>query len=619
MKVSFWHPLLFIFIFSILHTSWSCSQSSHNGELYVSLQGDDSFPGTKEKPLRSLAKAGEMAKAGDVCYIREGTYGEVLRPQHSGVEAKPITFRSYPGEQVIISAFEAVEGWTHDRDLVWKAEVDWDLGQGNLVLAEGVVCDLARWPNHSAADPFILNTLRNSGGSEKEVKKDAYLDYNPGIPPWNWQEGGSIYFFGDAKGSGWLAWRSFIKARDGNRVYFDLPRSWIGSYHAPADSGEFYLQGIREALDYPYEWYLSKDGFLFLQLPEGRQPEEGKVLMRKRRVCIDLHKKNHVILQDLAVIGGSVEVTGGASSNRISGITSYYGHHTAGIVDDYQTFKQSIHLEGDNNILEKCEIAFGAGSGVRVSGKGNRVENCLIHDFNTLGSYDAPVILRDGSYTLLKGNTIYRAGRDGIQMFHSESEIAYNDVSNTNLIAHDCGPIYTLGGPFNSEIHHNWFHDVGGRGELYKGCGIYLDNSSVGFSVHHNVVWNTRWSSIQINLNATDIDIYNNTFWKGSETMGWWRPKVGEFPRLTEDTKFENVRVYNNLSDDDTWDPQCILEGNLSLDFDPFVNSAQGDFSLKEDPGRDVGAYVFGEKPWKAGINWDPSTALLNETILSKF
>jgi hypothetical protein len=214
--------------------------------------------------------------------------------------------------------------------------------------------------------------------------------------------------------------------------------------------------------------------------------------------------------------------------------------------------------------------------------------------------------MRDGQGTLLKNNTIYRAGRDGIQMFHRESEIAYNDVSQTNLIAHDCGPIYTLGGPFNSEIHHNWFHDVGGRGKLYKGCGIYLDNSSVGFSVHHNVVWNTRWSSIQINLNATDIDIYNNTFWNGSETMGWWRPKVGEFPGLTEDTRFENVRVWNNLSNDDTWDPQCILEDNLSLDTDPFVHSLGGDFRLLEDPGRDVGAYKYGEGFWKAGIDWDP-------------
>ncbi len=582
----------------------SCRPPLDNGELYVAPNGNDSNPGTIDKPIRTLEKAARLATAGTVCYIREGTYYEVLKPSHSGEEDQAITFRSYPGERVVISALEPLTGWVHDSEQVFRTEVKWDLGQENLVLAEGVVCDLARWPNHTSSDPFDLNILRNTGGSEKSVEKDAFLEYTPGIPQFDWQEGGSVYFFGDAPGCGWLAWRSYIKATEGNKLYFDLPGSWIGANHAPADSGEFYLQGIKEVLDYPYEWYLSKDKILYLQLPEGRKPADGDVLIRKRKVCIDLDGRDHIVIQDLAVIGGSIEVTEFASHNHISGITSFYGNHTAGIVNDYQTYSQSVHIKGDYNILERSELAYGAGTGVRVEGDGNLVLDNLIHDFNTLGCYDAPVIMRNGSNTVLKNNTIYNAGRDGIQMFHRDSEIAFNDVYNTNLIAHDCGPIYTLGGPFNSEIHHNWFHDVGGRGHLYKGTGIYLDNSSVGFSVHHNVVWNTRWSSIQINLDAKDIIIYNNTFWNGSEAMGWWRPKVGEFPGLKADTKFENVKVLNNLSNDDTWDPQTIQENNLSTQEDPFVNSAGGDFRLKEDLGSDLGAYKFGED-WKAGIEWD--------------
>lgn len=597
----------FVFL-CLLGLLTACSGSREPGELYVALTGDDSNPGTLEKPFKTLGKAAREALPGDVCFIREGSYEEVLRPANSGLPESPITFRSYPGEKVVISALEKLKGWEHDAEQVYRTKVNWDLGQENMILAEGVVCDLARWPDKVSEDPFDLNVLRNSGGSENTEFENAFLDYGPGLPDFDWEKGGSIYFFGDAKGCGWLAWRSFIKASEGNRVFFELPGSWIGANHAPGMGGEFYLQGIREVLDYPYEWYLSDDKTLYLQLSDGKKPEDGSVMMRKREVCIDLSGRSNIHIMDLAVIGGSIELTRSASSNVLSGLTSYYGNHTAGITEDYQSYSQSINISGNDNIVESCEIAYGAGSGVRISGKNNKLLNCLIHDFNTLGCYDAPLIMRSGRDTEIRNNTIYAAGRDGIQMFHKDSEIAYNDVSSTNLIAHDCGPIYTLGGPFNSEIHHNWFHDVGGRGDLYKGTGIYLDNSSVAFSVHHNVVWNTRWSSIQINLDAKDIEVYNNTFWNGSETMGWWRPVVGEFPGLKADTKFENVKVFNNLANEPTWDPQTILEGNLTLDDDPFVNSAKGDFRLKRDLGQDVGAYVYGEEGWTAGIDWDPAS-----------
>lgn len=584
----------------------SCSTEEGAKSWYVSADGgSDNNPGTLKRPFQTLAKAAESAGAGDICYIREGTYREVLRPKQSGNAGMPVTFTSYENEQVIISCMETLSGWEKDAGEVYRCAVPWNLGQDNMVMADGRVCTLARWPDEVDGDPFTLNSLRNTGGSMKEVKKDAWLEYG-GIPDWPWDEGGSLFFFGDDKGCGWIAWRSFITTTEKDRVYCDLPSSWVGSYHAPGAGGEFFLQGIREALDHDYEWYMDKEDMLYLQLPGGRQPADGEVSLRKRKQAIDLGGLEYIVVKDLAVIGGSIDMDRGASHNVLSGITSYYGSYTAGVMDHYLSGSQSLMIDGDENHVERCELAYGSGSGIYVKGDGNVIEDCLVHDFDYLGSYDGPVIMRHGSGSKLLRNTIYNAGRDGIQFFHKDSEVAYNDVSRTNLINHDCGPIYTLGGPYHSEIHHNWFHDVGGRGDLYKGCGIYLDNSSVAFSVHHNVVWNTRWSSIQINLNATDIEIYNNTFWNGSETMGWWRPRAGEALSLKEDTHFRNVKVFNNLANEGTWDPECILENNMTLDDDPFVNSVTGDFRPTRDLGQDVGAYAFGGEFWKAGISWDP-------------
>ena len=202
-------------------------------------------------------------------------------------------------------------------------------------------------------------------------------------------------------------------------------------------------------------------------------------------------------------------------------------------------------------------------------------------------------------------------------MFNSGSEIAYNDISHSNLIADDCGLLYTVGGPYNMTIHHNWLHDTYSRGSLYKAAGIYLDNDAEAFLVHHDVVWNTEWSSIQINLDGTNIDVFNNTLWDASAAMGAWH---------REGTQFTDVRVWNNLADNGAWEPQSDKQNNFTTYGDPFQDFAGRNFVPKAgsgpiDYGRpiegitgthyglapDAGAYEYGAPSWKAGIDWDPA------------
>jgi len=85
---------------------------------------------------------------------------------------------------------------------------------------------------------------------------------------------------------------------------------------------------------------------------------------------------------------------------------------------------------------------------------------------------------RNGINTKLLNNRIVRGGRDAIQIINKNSEVAWNDVSYSNLIADDCGLIYVIGSNPNIDFHHNWFHDARGRGKLFKAAGIYLDSSN---------------------------------------------------------------------------------------------------------------------------------------------
>ncbi|WP_299710003.1 T9SS type A sorting domain-containing protein [uncultured Tenacibaculum sp.] len=603
-------------------------QLSHARDIYVSKKGNDANNGSATAPFLTIQKASSIAQPGDVIIIGGGTYEETIRPARSGRAGSPIVYTAKQGEKVIVSAMQALRGWQKDNGVIYKTKVDWDLGQENFVMNGNVAMDLARWPNNTDGKPFTLNSLRNDGGSNKNVSNGAFLTSSK-IPNINWK-GGAIFFYGDRPGSGWIAWKAFITSSSSGRVNFNLDKNptWIRTFHDPASKGDFYLEGVKGALDYQNEWWFnSQTKELFVQMPSGGAPVNGKVQMRRRKVTIDLNQRNFIEIKNLAVFGGAILMKSNSNNNRLYKVSSFYGNHTQGIFKGFNAGKPSVEVNGKNNVVEKCEIAFSAATGVRLGGNSNRLVNNYIHDFNYLGSYDAPLVARGGTDNKILRNTIFNSGRDGINFNGNRCEIGYNDVSRSNLINDDCALFYTVGGPQNTEIHHNWFHDAESRGKLKKAAGIYLDNDAEAFSVHHNVVWNVEWTNVQINWDGKDLDIFNNTLVKAKGgTMGAWH-KAG--------TKFTNVKVWNNITDrkvtdqagnqetEVTWEPQSDKQNNL-IDKNSFVNHAGNNFKLKPnakavDYGRvingitngykgkapDVGAYELGDN-WVPGINWNP-------------
>ncbi len=85
-----------------------CSMSLAR-DYYVSVDGVDKNPGTKERPLWTIQKAADKMTAGDTCYVRAGTYYETVKVKNSGTKEKPISFVAWPKEAVTISGIEPVE------------------------------------------------------------------------------------------------------------------------------------------------------------------------------------------------------------------------------------------------------------------------------------------------------------------------------------------------------------------------------------------------------------------------------------------------------------------------------------------------------------------------------
>ena len=90
-------------------------------EYHVALNGKDGNPGTAAAPLRTIQRAAELARPGDVVTVHAGVYRECVRPPRGGSsDAARIVFRAAPGEKVEIKGSEIVKGWVKVQDGVWK-------------------------------------------------------------------------------------------------------------------------------------------------------------------------------------------------------------------------------------------------------------------------------------------------------------------------------------------------------------------------------------------------------------------------------------------------------------------------------------------------------------------
>jgi Protein of unknown function (DUF1565) len=77
--------------------AWSKGQA-----YYVSTGGSDRNPGTRRRPWRTIQRALNTLAAGQIAYVRGGTYTESLVMRRGGSARAPITVRNYPRERPIV-------------------------------------------------------------------------------------------------------------------------------------------------------------------------------------------------------------------------------------------------------------------------------------------------------------------------------------------------------------------------------------------------------------------------------------------------------------------------------------------------------------------------------------
>src|SRR5262245_6556818 len=82
-------------------------------------RGDDRKDGSEKAPWKTVNHALRQLSAGDTLYLRGGTYAENVYCAVAGTADKPITIRSFPGEQAVIDV--GIPEFRADAASAWVA------------------------------------------------------------------------------------------------------------------------------------------------------------------------------------------------------------------------------------------------------------------------------------------------------------------------------------------------------------------------------------------------------------------------------------------------------------------------------------------------------------------
>ena len=306
----------FTYLSFIIFLGWFPSLFA--GEIYVSLQGNDKNPGTKEAPFNTLNRAIKQARewrrlnrpevAGGI-YIRleEGVYAQrnslFLRPEDSGTPDSPTVICAVDGAHPVISGGVAVTGWKRGcnhpaipeklKQKIWSVEAP--------LIGNRRVETRQMWVNGHKVQRAAQFP---DGGLERMIdfnpeEQTITIPVSQNVNPKRLQNAGQLEMIVHQRWAIAILRVKSIDVKDGQAVVrFHEPESHLEFAHPwpqPVIGGEkgnssFCLTNALELLDQPGEWfqeYPSGTIYYYPQASENMETAEVIIPTLETLVTID--------------------------------------------------------------------------------------------------------------------------------------------------------------------------------------------------------------------------------------------------------------------------------------------------------------------------------------------
>lgn len=357
-----------------------------NGQvIYVSTRGNDKWNGSEKKPVASLVRAQELARAygrdtSVEIVFEDGIYYLPGTVQFTGQDSKDypatVTLRARHEGKAVISGGQQIRlDWKQEAGNIYVASVPAGMDIDQLYVA-GLRQPMARFPN---AQP----------GKQRNVYDTWVLDHqaqpNPEMDPlqperialWKNPEGGYVHAMHTALW-GDMHWEIKGKNEDGT---LQLEGGWQNNRPSGMHPLYRFVENIKEELDVPGEWYYdrSESKLYYMPLPE---------------IDLDEAKVEIVRLKHLIEFNGTKE-------NPVRGI------HLQGL-----TFKHTARtfMENKEQLLRSDWTMYRGGAIVFNGAEECSVENCEVDHLggNTI------FVNNYNRYLTVRGCYIHHSGANGI-------------------------------------------------------------------------------------------------------------------------------------------------------------------------------------------------------------
>lgn len=560
------------------------SLGPESSNFYVATNGNDSNPGTEEKPFATLARARDAleilkrTRTGPLhVFVRGGTYYQseplTFGPQHSGTQESPILYKAYPGERVTLSGGRRLKcQWRPFRDGIMQCGVP-EVKYGKLFFTQLFVNGKrqirARYPNYDRQNPFVEgNSYVTVAGNEESWPTNEF-HFDPTTftrKRWTKPQEAVVHIF---PRSHWgnLQWkvkdidweRHCVKLGWGgfqiNELVFGKAGTVLGRSERHGIAARLFIENVFEELDAPNEWYLDGDTGILYYMPETGLELDSAV--------IEVPVLNRVVEFRGTQLNPVRHIT--LSGFRIAHTAStFLEEYEAPSLGDWTIHRGgSVFFEGAEDCgVEKCFLDAVGGNAVFVSNYNRRItiaankiteagdsaiclvgaerkiqgtnrplpeeniiSNNLIHDCGVFGKQIAGVFVSISEKNTISHNLIYNLPRAGICI---NDGWGGGHVIESNVI-HDTVRETSDHGPFNS-----W-----GRGRHW--CIQQSHNDNYGRTVSHESGYMDGEDNFVLAYPEADgfvSVIRNNVFQEDPNKHSWG---------IDLDDGSSHYHIYNNL------------------------------------------------------------------------
>jgi hypothetical protein len=545
---------IYILIFSVIQLH---SQTTY----YVapsSSGGSDSNAGTLAAPFETLQYAvNRLTTAGDILFIREGTYRETITIDEDGTSGNMITIENYNNEVVTIDGTVDVTGtWSSYGSVSGAYQLSSYSADITQLFVDDEPMVNARWPNAQFFDDSIFSHSTWAQGDEGD-------DSNPNSVEGSLQIDEDVFDPGslDLNNSiGILNIGSFktetvqITGHTQNGAADDvITYGYTGGTDADysttyKDKHHYYFfEGKLDFLDTNNEWFHDKtNNILYLFPDDGLNPStSGRTIKAKTTdYRVTFSGANYITFKGINFFATTIDIQNSdylsieecnfyfpSASKRMLGLSNGLGSSNV----------TSLNNNSDNNTIKKCLFENSEGEALVIKGDSNTIENNYFHHIDwsasDLNGLMVSIYCTGASNTFTK-NTIHTTGASATVLPGTASTFSYNKVTNTGLLQSD-GAVFqgTKNYVEGSNVHHNFIYDTEKYAFRYDAPGGDAAVAGSYGRMHHNVADNTNGLMIKGNNQIIAHNTVMNTINNRNDIIV-----------LAEDCSNTSTWLYNNLA-----------------------------------------------------------------------